>query len=57
MEKPVSENERLKYEIARQEGLLNKLLQVGWAGLSAAEAGRIGGLVASRLSEKAQKEQ
>ncbi len=56
MEKPVSEKERLKYEIARQEGLLNKLLQVGWAGLSAAEAGRIGGLVASRLSEKAQKE-
>ena len=49
MEKPVSQAERLKYEIAREEGLLDKLLQVGWPGLTAAESGRIGGLVAARL--------
>ena len=35
----------LKYEAARQLGLTEKLLRVGWAGLSAQETGRIGSLV------------
>lgn len=48
MERPVTEKEKLKYEIAREQGLLEKLLEVGWGGLSASEAGRIGGLVAAK---------
>jgi len=51
MEKPVTEKEKLKYEIAREQGLLEKLLQVGWGGLTASEAGRIGGLVAARAAD------
>lgn len=44
----LSESERLKYQVAQELGLLDKLLQVGWAGLSTAESGRIGGLVGAR---------
>ncbi len=35
--------ERRKYEIARELGLMDRVIQVGWAGLSAKESGRIGG--------------
>ena len=44
----ISQDERIKYEVARELGLLPKLLQVGWAGLSAAESGRVGGVMAAR---------
>ena len=44
--------ERMKYEIAEELGLLPKLREVGWAGLSTAESGRIGGLVSARLRKK-----
>ena len=44
--------QRLKYEIARELGLLEKLQAVGWAGLSTAESGRIGGLVGARKRKK-----
>jgi len=45
----LSEEERCKYEVARELGLMDKLKQVGWAGLSTAESGRIGGLVGARM--------
>jgi len=41
----MNEQERLKYEVARRLGLIDKLLDVGWGGLTAEETGRIGGLV------------
>lgn len=44
--------QRMKYEIAAQIGLLPRVLEVGWAGLTPAESGRIGGLVARRLREE-----
>ena len=44
----LSQMERCKYEVARELGLLEKLTQVGWAGLSTAESGRIGGLMSAR---------
>ena len=44
----LSETEKLKYQVARELGLIDKLLEVGWAGLSTAESGRIGGLVGAR---------
>jgi len=37
--------ERLKYEAAEELGLLEKLVQVGWSGLSARETGLIGARV------------
>jgi len=44
----LTREERMKYEIARELGLLQKVRQVGWAGLSAKETGRIGGLIGRR---------
>lgn len=44
----LSKEERLKYQVAQELGLLEKLLEVGWAGLSTAESGRIGGIVGAR---------
>lgn len=41
----LSQAEKRKYEIARELGLMDKVRQVGWAGLSAKETGRIGGLM------------
>ena len=46
--KTLSQADRCKYEVARELGLLEKLTQVGWAGLSTAESGRIGGLIGAR---------
>ena len=43
-----SKEERMKYEAARELGLMDKLKSVGWAGLSAAESGRVGGLVGAK---------
>ena len=51
--------ERLKYEIAEELGLLNKVMSDGWKSLSAKETGRIGGLMTKKkkeLKEKFQKE-
>ena len=48
--------DRMKYEIARELGLLPKLQSVGWAGLSTAESGRIGGLVGARMRRKRKEE-
>lgn len=40
--------ERKKYEIARELGLLDRVREVGWAGLSTKETGRIGGLIGQK---------
>ncbi len=48
----LSLEERMKYEAARELGLLPRLLRVGWPGLTAAESGRIGGLVGARKRKK-----
>ena len=45
------EEERIKYEIAEELGILDKVLENGWKSLSAKETGRIGGLVASKRKE------
>lgn len=41
--------EQLKLEIAKELGLLEKVLSRNWSSLNAAEAGRIGGKMAARL--------
>ena len=42
------ENVRRKYEQAERFGLTEKLEERGWGGLSARDAGRIGGAMRSR---------
>lgn len=43
--------DKLKNEIADELGLTDKIEKVGWAGLTAKESGRIGGLVRVRKKE------
>ena len=43
--------EQLKYEIAEELGLLNKVMSDGWKSLSAKETGRIGGLMTKKRKE------
>lgn len=47
----LSRQERMKYEIAKELGLLERVREVGWAGLTAKETGRIGGLIKSRSKQ------
>ncbi len=42
-----------KMEIAREIGLLDKVYEEGWAGLTAEESGRIGGILSRRFPGKA----
>lgn len=41
-------DERMKYEIAEEMGLLDQVLECGWRSLSAKETGKIGGIMTSR---------
>lgn len=43
--------EKMKYEVAEELGLLDKVLQEGWRSLSSKETGKIGGLVTKRRRE------
>lgn len=43
--------ERMKYEIAEELGLLDRVLNEGWKSLSAKETGRIGGIMTRRKRE------
>ena len=47
----LSGEEKMKYEIAEELGLLDRVLEEGWKTLSAKETGRIGGLVTKRKRE------
>ena len=44
----LTHDERMKYEIARELGLIDRVREVGWAGLTAKETGRIGGLIGQK---------
>lgn len=43
--------EKLKYEIAEELGLKDKVDKCGWSGLTAEETGRIGGIMTKRKKE------
>lgn len=45
------EREKIKYEIAGELGLVDKVKSVGWSGLTAEETGRIGGIMTKRNKE------
>ncbi len=44
-------NEKLKYEIAEELGLLDKVMEGGWKSLTSKETGRIGGLITKKRRE------
>ncbi|WP_142413012.1 small, acid-soluble spore protein, alpha/beta type [Hathewaya massiliensis] len=43
--------ERIKYEIAEELGLKDKVDKYGWSGLTAEETGRIGGIMTKKKRE------
>ena len=45
----------MKYEIAEELGLLDKVLEEGWRSLSSKETGRIGGLITKKKKEAEKK--
>lgn len=47
----LSPDDRLKYEIAEELGLLEAVRAHGWKALSARDTGRIGGLMTKRKRE------
>jgi hypothetical protein len=56
-EKPIDLNniapeDKLKYEIAEELGLLDRVVTDGWKSLSAKETGRIGGILNKRKNQK-----
>lgn len=56
-EKPIDLNnlepeEKIKYEIAEELGLLDKVLENGWKSLTSKETGRIGGLVTKKKKQE-----
>ena len=53
--KCLEEEEKLKYEIAEELGLLDRVMESGWKSLSSKETGRIGGLITKRRREEKQK--
>ncbi len=49
------EAEKLKYEVAEELGLLEKVKDKGWKGLTARETGQLGGIIAKRKKDKSKK--
>ena len=44
----LTKEELMKYEIAEELGLLDRVMTEGWRSLSSKETGRIGGLLAKK---------
>ncbi len=47
----LTQEEKLKYEIAEELGLLDRVMKDGWKSLSSKETGRIGGLMTKKKKE------
>ena len=50
----LTKEELVKYEIAEELGLLDRVLADGWRSLSSKETGRIGGLMTKKKKELSQ---
>lgn len=46
---------RMKMEIAEELGLLEKVEQMGWKGLTSRESGKIGGMMGQRKKQERKK--
>ncbi len=44
-------DEKVKYEIAEELGLLDRVMKDGWKSLTSKETGRIGGLITKKKRE------
>lgn len=44
--------EKLKYEIAEELGLLDRVLEEGWKSLTSKETGRIGGMITRKKRQE-----
>ncbi|OLS02394.1 small, acid-soluble spore protein, alpha/beta type [Tissierella creatinophila] len=55
--KIITKDDILKYEIAEELGLLDKIEDMGWGGLTAKETGKIGGIMTSRKKKRKLKEE
>lgn len=51
----LTEDDRLKYEIAEEIGLGEKVAKFGWKSLTSKESGKIGGMMAARRKNKGKK--
>ena len=49
-------DEKIKYEIAEELGLLEKVQKGGWKSLSSRETGKIGGILSTRRKAQAKNE-
>lgn len=47
----LTQEEKMKYEIAEELGLLDRVMKDGWKSLSSKETGRIGGLMTKKKKE------
>lgn len=48
----ISPEEKVKYEIAKELGLYDQVINEGWGSLSASQTGRIGGILAGKKRKK-----
>ena len=55
-EKPITADDILKYEIAQELGLSDKIDEKGWKCLTSKESGRIGGIMAKRKKDRNKKD-
>lgn len=53
--KPLTPQEKFKIEVAKELGLYSKVKELGWAGLTAAESGKIGGYMTKLSAAKKKK--
>lgn len=51
-DKPLTKEDLLKYEIASELGLMDKINKDGWKSLTARESGRIGGIMTKRKKQQ-----
>ena len=53
--KNLTEQEKMKYELAGELGLLDQVMREGWKSLSSKETGRIGGLMTKKRRQEQKK--
>ena len=50
--KELTADDLMKLEIAKEIGLIDKVEELGWGGLTAKETGRIGGLMTAKKKQR-----
>ena len=55
--KELTPNDIMKMEIAKELGLMDKVEELGWGGLTAKETGRIGGVMTAKKKKRKKNEE